>query len=169
MCLLVFTNHYYHSCTIFIFFISNRSKSCASVQWSYVSLSAMFSFSFFLKVVLTEMPFSSATQGAGHQQPWIHYRSVSKSFVAFSKKHVCSDWAMTQTLCSYSLQVMLSCQMLVQAAELQFCSLSAGSTLLVLAQYVLVNTTPSFQCQSQGGPVKPCCTSPKSTGQLSTL
>lgn len=58
---------------------------------------------------------------------------------------------MTQALWSYSLQVMLSCQMLVQAAELQFCSLFAGSTLSVLAQYVSVNTTPSFQCQSQGG------------------
>lgn len=55
---------------------------------------------------------------------------------------------MSQPLFSYSLQIMLSCQMLVQAAEPQFFSLSAGSTLVVLAQYVLVNTTSSFQCQS---------------------
>lgn len=58
---------------------------------------------------------------------------------------------MSQALFSYSSQVMLHCQMLVQAAELHFCSLSAGSTLIVLAQYALVNVTPSFQCQSQEG------------------
>lgn len=135
MCLLVFTNHYYHSCSILTFFISNRSKSCASVQWSYLPEHYIFFLSS-TKVVLIEMPFSSVTQSAGHRQPLVHYRNVSKSFVAFSKKHVCSNWAMSWALFSYSLQVMLSCQMLVQAAELQFCSLSAGSTLVVLAQYV---------------------------------
>lgn len=134
------------------------------------SLSTMFSLGT-LKVTSIGKPFPSATQSTGHSRPLIHYKNVSKSIVAFFKKHVCVQTEPRHRLfvVSHSVQVMISCQMLVQVCRatvlFSFCWQYIGSACSIcVSKYHSVH----FSAKAKERPVKPCCMSSESTGRLST-